>query len=93
MLCVFDSNQDKIFNKQDVEFNKFLIWQDKNQNGASEEGELTAFEQLGMIAIDFTTQQPIGDLSLQELGALNIADILWADGKVTKAYDLVFYHE
>jgi hypothetical protein len=93
MLCAFDSNYDQKFDAQDAEFDKFLIWQDKNLNGISDHGELATLTQLGILAIDFTTQQPIEDLHLRELGALNIADIFWQDGKITKAYDLVFMHE
>lgn len=92
LLCNFDTNQDKIFNKEDQEFYKFYLWQDNNQDGVSQDGELTGLEEAGILAIDFNTQEEIeGDL--RELGALNTADVLWEDGRVTYAYDLVFTHD
>ena len=53
LLCNFDTNEDKIFNKEDQEFDKFLLWQDKNQDGISQDGELTALEEAGIVDIDF----------------------------------------
>ena len=93
MLCTFDSNKDKKFDPQDKEFGKFYLWQDKNQNGISDDGELTSFIEAGLKVIDFNTQLPIEDLAMKDLGAHNIADVTWESGKVTKAFDLVFYYE
>jgi hypothetical protein len=93
MLCRFDSNKDKKFDNKDPEFDKFLIWQDKNQNGISEKNELTSLADAGLNCIDFNTQQIIKNETLRVHGALNIADIYWEDGRITKAYDLVFFYE
>lgn len=92
LLCSFDSNKDKIFNKEDKEYNSFYIWQDKNQDGVSQEAELNLLEDAGILALDFNTQQAI-EGELRELGALNKAGVLWADGRITDAYDLVFTHD
>ncbi len=39
-LKSYDSNNDGIIDSQDAEFDKLLLWQDKNSNGISETDEL-----------------------------------------------------
>ncbi len=92
MLCKFDANKDKVFNKEDQEFAKFFLWQDKDQDGVSQDGELTTLEDSGILAIDFRSSEEV-DGELRELGALNLAEVQWIDGTVTGAYDLVFTHD
>jgi hypothetical protein len=93
LLCRFDGNGDKRFDKQDNEFDKFKIWQDKNQNGVSEEGELKSLRDAGISYIDFNNQQAVNNSTMQEYGILNTAVVGWEDGKITQAYDLIFWHE
>ncbi len=93
MLCAFDSNKDQRFDKQDTEFSKFYLWQDKNQNGVSEAGELTSLQEAGFGYIDFSIQEPVHGIMREEYGVLNTAELHWEDGRVTKAYDLNFSHE
>ncbi len=38
----FDSNDDGVFSAADAEWEKFALWQDKNSNGVTDEGELTS---------------------------------------------------
>ena len=93
LLCAFDSNNDKRFDENDAEFSKFAIWQDKNQNGVSEHGELIALRDAGFAYIDFNTQVVVIDeIMREEYGMLNTAEVNWEDGRVTMAYDLVFSH-
>ena len=92
LLNAFDSNHDHIFSAQDTEFDKFLLWQDYNQNGISEDHELKSLKEAGLISIDFNHQAQANQ-EMQVLGILNTADVYWADGRTTQAYDLVFYHE
>ena|GEM_PF-2711481 len=89
LLNVFDTNKDKIFDNRDIEFSKFYLWQDKNQNGRSDKGELIGLKDAGLISIDFNAQQEIVDS--EDNAILGIAPINWGDGRVTDAYDLVFY--
>lgn len=92
LLCNFDNDKNKIFNKNDNEYSKFFLWQDKNQDEISQENELINIVEAGIAPIDFTTQEEIHD-ELRELGALNKAKIFWEDGNITYAYDLVFTHD
>ena len=92
LLCNFDSSGDKIFNKQDQDFVSFYLWQDKNQDGISQDGEIISLIEAGIFAIDFNTQEEVRG-ELKDLGALNKAEVLWGDGTITFAYDLVFTHD
>ncbi len=50
LRLAFDSNNDGVFNAQDARFSEFRIWQDQNQNGISEAGELTTLAERGLVA-------------------------------------------
>ncbi|MDP3427394.1 MAG: hypothetical protein Q8S17_08455, partial [Humidesulfovibrio sp.] len=50
LRLAFDSNSDGVFNAQDARFSEFRIWQDQNQNGISEAGELTTLAERGLVA-------------------------------------------
>ncbi len=48
----FDSNNDDKLDASDIEFGKFYIWQDKDSDGKSDDGELLALTQAGIASID-----------------------------------------
>jgi hypothetical protein len=92
VLEVFDTNQDKIFDSKDDKFSDFYVWQDKNSNGAVEEGELKSLKEHGIHSINFNESR-VSSEEQQEQGILNVATVEWEDGKITNAYDLVFTAE
>jgi hypothetical protein len=51
LAAQFDSNQDKVFDAQDALFGEFAVWQDGNQNGVSDAGEVRSLGELGINAI------------------------------------------
>jgi Ca2+-binding RTX toxin-like protein len=51
-LRVLDSNKDGVFNAQDEQFATLQIWQDANQNGVTDAGELTSLAERGISSID-----------------------------------------
>ena len=51
----FDTNHDGQFNAQDAKFGEFKVWQDANQNGVSDAGEVRSLAELGLTAIDLTS--------------------------------------
>ena len=87
----FDSNNDNIFDSKDKEFDKFYIWQDYNQNGISENNELTKLEEIGIQSINLNIISE-NDEGKKNQGILGTSDIIWKNGKITKAYDLIFKH-
>ena len=53
-LRAFDTNDDGFFGEGDAQYADFRIWQDTNQNGVSDEGELTTLAERGITAINLT---------------------------------------
>ncbi len=62
---VFDTNNDGLLSAEDARWSEFRVWQDINQNGISEAGELSTLDQLGIKYINLI---PTAD------GAQNFAD-------------------
>ncbi|WP_156152803.1 MULTISPECIES: calcium-binding protein [Pseudomonas] len=54
-LSDFDTNSDGIFNIQDDRFGEVLIWNDANQDGLSQQGELKTLSDHGIVAINLTS--------------------------------------
>ena len=40
LAAQFDTNHDGVFDAQDAKFTEFAVWQDSNQNGVSDAGEM-----------------------------------------------------
>ncbi|PUE06853.1 hypothetical protein B9Z51_13055 [Limnohabitans sp. T6-5] len=47
----FDTNHDGLFNAADAKFAEFKVWQDANQNGVSDAGEVHSMNDLGLESI------------------------------------------
>jgi len=50
-LARHDSNQDGVLDAQDADFDRFLIWQDLDQDGVCDAGEARTLEHAGVAAI------------------------------------------
>lgn len=55
----FDSNHDGQFNVQDAKFGEFMVWQDANQNGMSDAGEVRSLADLGLTEIKLTSDNVV----------------------------------
>ncbi|MBV1786782.1 cadherin-like domain-containing protein [Marinobacterium sp. D7] len=88
-LAAFDSNGDGRFDADDEKWAQFGIWQDANQNGITDEGELRSLSDLGVTAVELTsdgqfqiidgqTVHGIGSMSLTDGSPLDIADVTLA---------------
>jgi hypothetical protein len=75
---------------KDEALDKFYLWQNKNQDRVSQNDELMALVNAGILSLDFRNIIEIHG-ELRELGALNKADVLWIDSKITGVYDCGFY--
>jgi hypothetical protein len=51
MADAFDSNRDGVFDAHDAQFAEFKVWQDANQNGVSDEGEVLRLLDWGIRSI------------------------------------------
>jgi hypothetical protein len=90
---VFDSNKDNKFDANDVEFNRFHLWQDKNQDGISQSNELTPLPKAGLVQIDFDMERTVDGEFFGREQAMQIAGVHWVDGHETIAYDLTLQAE
>jgi hypothetical protein len=51
----FDSNHDGVFDAQDAQFADFKVWQDANQNGVSDAGEVKTLAELGLASFSLSS--------------------------------------
>jgi hypothetical protein len=51
----FDSNHDGVFDARDAQFADFSVWQDVNQNGVSDAGEVKTLADLGLASLNLTS--------------------------------------
>ncbi len=55
-LSELDSNGEGVFDAQDAEFTNVQIWQDQDQDGVSDEGELSSLSENGIVSIDLNAE-------------------------------------
>lgn len=88
-LAAYDSNGDGVINAQDVQFSDLLIWQDLNQDGITDPGELSDLATHGIVEISLTGRDPdetlLGGNDVRE-----VADVTFSDGSTSIAGDVWF---
>jgi hypothetical protein len=55
LAAAFDTNRDGKFDSLDAQFKEFAVWQDANQNGVSDAGEVRSLTELGLVEINLTS--------------------------------------
>jgi hypothetical protein len=60
VLEKLDANGDGKIDAQDVDFSKLKVWQDANQNGVSDAGELKTLSELGIVSISLNRESVNG---------------------------------
>lgn len=84
----FDTNQNGQFDSGDEEWSKFKIWQDSNQNGVVDDGELFTLEELGLAALNLTSD---GEVVEQNGNTIHgTTSFVHTDGTTIAAFDLSF---
>jgi putative uncharacterized protein (fragment) len=73
-LKAFDSNNDNIIDEKDEKFDKLLLWQDKNSNAVTDEGELKTLREHNIKSID---------LNYQNINSTNNGNFIRQTSKVT----------
>ncbi|MGE3612525.1 MAG: calcium-binding protein [Sulfurimonas sp.] len=58
-LIQYDSNSDGVIDSRDEAFGNLLLWKDSNQNGKSEDGELTNIQTSGILALHLNQENGI----------------------------------
>ncbi|MBB4642631.1 cadherin domain-containing protein [Rhizorhapis suberifaciens] len=91
-LRAYDSNNDGLFDTNDARFADFRIWQDLDQDGVSDSGELKSLDEAGIAAINLTltiTGQTWDSVSLDNL-VYGYSDFVRTDGSVGTIGDAFF---
>lgn len=88
-LAAYDENKDGKIDAQDSIYAQLSLWQDKNQNGISEEGEIISLAEAGISSIDLHVQ------TLKERDAngniiTHRGSVRFADGREHIAEDVWF---
>lgn len=88
-LGTFDSNQDGVVNASDMGFDQLRIWQDANENGFTDKGELVSLEQAGILGLSTSYQSTFnGDEHGNVLGEKGTA--IAANGQTLDMIDVYF---
>ena len=64
LRLAFDSNLDGVFDANDTDWSKFRVWQDADQDGETDDGELQTLAEAGITSFDLTS-----DNEAEEVGS------------------------
>lgn len=96
-LGALDSNADGKVDANDAAFAELQVWQDLNQNGRTDAGELKTLAQAGLTEISLQRNQPTNGTRIDVAGghysASGVVNVSHADGSVTQAVDLSTVHD
>ena len=91
-LSNLDSNDDGVVDANDVGFNALLVWQDANENGITDDGELVSLESTGITSLDTGYKEMFtADAQGNILGERSSATL--ADGSAIDLVDVYFQTE
>ena len=79
MLAGYDSNLDGVINASDTNFAALKVWQDYDQDGVTDSGELKTLTELGIVSINLSHAAPseptaIGGNTIANIGSFTRAD-------------------
>jgi hypothetical protein len=87
----FDSNHDGRFDAQDAKFTQFSVWQDANQNGVSDAGEVRSLADWGIASINLVSDGVVRTpaAGVTEAGQTTATSV---DGSSVLVADAAFAH-
>lgn len=88
-LGAFDENRDGVLDAADSSFAKFLVWRDRNGDGASGKGELQTLTQAGVSKLDLSgssSRRAFGGAESNEV--LGVGKATMTDGSSRATYDV-----
>nr|PID75583.1 MAG: hypothetical protein CSB23_02310 [Deltaproteobacteria bacterium] len=87
----FDSSGDGLFSAEDEAWNDFALWQDKNSNGITDEGELVSIEESDLLSINLQSDGERGEVAENILFGTTTATT--KDGESLKVGDVALAGE
>ena len=91
-LATFDSNGDGFVDTNDADFSELEVWQDTNENGYTDEGELSGLESKGIASLDTSYTDVIGFDAHGNIHGEHSSATL-ADGSTVDLVDVYFQIE
>lgn len=85
-LSALDSNSDGKIDVNDTAFNTLLIWQDANQDGIGQAGELQTLTAVGIKSISLTTTNT--NYLVEGNSITKEGTVTWTDNSTSKAFDV-----
>ncbi|WP_459789796.1 cadherin domain-containing protein [Alteriqipengyuania sp. 357] len=92
-LRAFDTNGNGLLDAGDQRFGEFLVWQDINQNGVSDEGELRTLTEAGIVQVNLTLNQTGEELAESHNVIYATTEYLKSDGSTGVVGDTSFAFE
>ena len=88
VLAAHDENNDGVIDSKDSVYSELLVWQDKNQDGISQEGELTRLSDLGITSINLAAVMT--DYDIEGSWTAYQSTFTYEDGTVGNISDVWF---
>jgi hypothetical protein len=89
---VFDTNNDGMLDAQDEQWEQFAVWQDRDSDGITDEGELVPLSELGVesIALTYNEDSEPGSAADGDVIIHGQSTVTYEDGSTTIAEDVSF---
>ena len=81
-----------MLDKNDAEFGKFVVWQDLNSNGISEEGEVKSLAEWGIESISLSADREAAG-EYENVSNLGTGSFKMKSGDTGKLHDAAFYFD
>ena len=90
---VFDTNGDDVLNALDDDWELFKVWQDANQNGILDDGELMTLDEVGITEISLIVRDGTGEVYSDGTTNHGLIDVTLEDGSIIDGGDIGFASE
>ncbi|WP_284438342.1 calcium-binding protein, partial [Thalassococcus arenae] len=88
-LAQYDANQDGVIDASDAIYADLLVWQDFDQDGETDEGELSSLADKGILTIELS-RNPLDVTTPQGTTLFDYIRVHFDSGLVSTAYDAAF---
>lgn len=89
MLAEYDTNNDGVINAADQKFQDLKIWQDINENGITDNGELKSLTEMGISSINLKDAVAVNTIQNQN-AVTGMSSYTKTDGKIGGIYNVEF---
>ncbi|MEM7641539.1 MAG: cadherin-like domain-containing protein [Pseudomonadota bacterium] len=90
VLRDFDLNGDGVIDALDAVWAELGVWQDLDQDGVTDEGEVKSLDEMGIVSIDLDSAAELGVTTPQGTELLQSGLFGWADGTTGNIFEAIF---